>query len=289
MVLVLSATTFHAIVRQLRLDEVHLGTELRRLPQLRITLCRRRASQRLAVLALNQSRLARVLANRHVDLLCILVIIEGRHILFRVLVPVCLPHLHYRVPLRAESRVVRVRVLCVRRIERGELVGMDLGSSDAALEIPLLQIARVELDVVGQNAGVALIHLVNEDLFHAVGVVVLRVPLRNEALTHLLECVLRVLFATLHLDSRNDALLTVAADGNSMLPLRLFLLAVVDRLIQAVLLLLVLHLQMVLVVRVDLRVRARANRHVHATSFDRARPASDLQFALHLPFIAIVA
>lgn len=38
MVLILGAATFHVVVRQLRLDQVHLRTELRSLSQLRVAL-----------------------------------------------------------------------------------------------------------------------------------------------------------------------------------------------------------------------------------------------------------
>ncbi len=111
MVLILRAAAFHVVVWQLRLDQVHLGTELRSLSQLGIALRGRRAAEGFAVLVFDQPSLARVLADGHVDLLRVLMVVEGCHVLLWVLVPIRFAHLDHRVPLRAEGSVIRVRVL----------------------------------------------------------------------------------------------------------------------------------------------------------------------------------
>lgn len=248
-VVLVLGVSFH-VVGQLGLDQIHLRAELSRLPELRVTLSGGRAAQRLAILILEESRLARALANGHVDLLGVLMIVEGSHILLRVLVPVGLPNLNDGVSLGAEGRVVCVRVLCICGVQGRQLIRVDLRACYPALEVGLLQIACVELDVVGEDAAVSLFDLAHEDLLDAAWIVGL--TLRDKALTYLLECVLRVLVPRLQLHSRGDALLTVATHRDAMLPLHLLLLARVKCLIDAVLLLLVLDLQIVLLVRVDL-------------------------------------
>lgn len=69
-------TSLNAIIGQLRLDEIHLWSELRGLPELRIALRGSRAAERLAILVLDESRLARVLADARVCLLHVPVVVE---------------------------------------------------------------------------------------------------------------------------------------------------------------------------------------------------------------------
>ena len=107
----------HVVVWQLRFDQVHLWAELGRLPQLRVALRGRGAAQGLAVLVLEEPRLARALSNGHVDLLGVLVVVERRHVLLWVLVRVCLAHLNYCIALRGKGGVVGLRVLRVRRVQ----------------------------------------------------------------------------------------------------------------------------------------------------------------------------
>ena len=94
------------------------------------------------------------------------------------------------------------------------------------------------------------VHLIYKDLFHSIRIVL--VSLCDQALAHLLKGVLGILISTLHLHSRNDTLLTVTTDGNSVLTFCLLFLAVEYHLIDPILLLLVFHLQMVLIVRIYL-------------------------------------
>lgn len=139
---------------------------------------------------------------------------------------------------------------------------MDLRSCDAALDvgflqIVVLQIACVELDLVRKDAAVVLVLLVHKGLLDGARIVLL--PLRHQALAYLLERVLRVFVPGLHLRPLGNALLAVATHGDAVLTLDLLLLAPVNGLIDAVLLLLVFDLQVVLPLRVHLRVGARSH------------------------------
>lgn len=214
-------------------------------------------------------------------------VVEGRHILLWVLVPICFAHLDHRVPLRAKRGVVRVRVLRVGSIQRRELVGVDLRASYSTLEITFLQIACVEFDVVGQNTRVTFVNWIDEDLFDSIGIALM--PLCHETLTHLLKAVLRVFVTRLHLNPWHDALLTVPTNRNAVLTLHLLLLAIVNCLVDTVLLLLVFDLQVILIVWIYFGMGPGADGNIHATSLDGARTTSNLQFPLHLPFVAVVA
>ena len=164
---------------------------------------------------------------------------------------------------------------------------MDLRSGDPALEAAFLQIAGVELDVVREDAPMTLVGLADEDLLHATRIILL--TLWHQSLAELVECVLGVFVWRRQLHSLRNALLAVATHGDSVLTLALLLLASVNGLIGAVLLLLVLHLQIVLLVWIDLRVGARTHGYVYATPFDSAGAARDVQLPLHLPLVAVVA
>ena len=115
---------------------------------------------------------------------------------------------------------------------------------------------------------------VYKDLFDAIGIVL--ASLRNESLAHLLEGVLRILIAALHLYSGHNTLLTVAANGYPMLTLSLLLLAVGNILIDGILLLLIFNLQIVLIVGFYLGVGPRSDGYVHATSLYSTGPSTNL-------------
>ena len=77
-----------------------------------------------------------------------LVIVKGSHVLLRILAASILARLNSCVPLRTERRIVGLSVLSIGRIQRRELVGVYLRASDGSREGLLVQIGRVELDVV---------------------------------------------------------------------------------------------------------------------------------------------
>lgn len=105
------------VVWELRLYQIHLRAELSGLPQLGVALRGDRATQRLTVLVLKEPCLTRALAYDCVDLLTILVVVEGSHVLLWVFVRVGLPYLNYGIPLGSKGRVVRVCVLRVRGVQ----------------------------------------------------------------------------------------------------------------------------------------------------------------------------
>ena len=90
--------TLYVVIGELRLHQVHLGTELRRLPQLGIALRRDCTPERLAIFVVENARLLRALPDSHVNLLSIfMVVVEGCHVFLRVLVCIGLPNLYYYI------------------------------------------------------------------------------------------------------------------------------------------------------------------------------------------------